>query len=266
MERADLGFRGQRGLKRVFDIIVAGSGLVLLSPLMLVLALVIALESKGSVIYKHRRIGLGGKAFDLYKFRSMVRGGDDSGYIAYLQQLIESEKHPDGKGMAYRKMNGDRRVTRVGSFLRNYYLDELPQFWNILTGDMSLVGPRPHVQFEVDHYTDEQRRRLSVKPGATGLWQVAGKADCTFTELISLDLAYIDNWNFWMDLKIIFRTFSLMLRGGEGFWARMTKKIPGMHGIDWALPNTLPAKRKSAALTKEKRAEEELVDVKTTQS
>lgn len=242
MERAEPRYLLQRGLKRGLDLIVAGLGLALLSPLLIILALIIRLDSQGPIIYRHRRVGHSGKIFDLLKFRSMLWGADDSSYMQYLQQLIESEQQTDGKGMPYRKMNGDRRVTRVGHFLRNYYLDELPQLWNILVGDMSLVGPRPHVQFEVDHYTNEQRRRLSVKPGATGLWQVAGKADCTFNELIALDLAYIDNWSLWLDLKIIFRTTSLMLRGGEGFWARMMKKIPGINGADWAMANTQPAR------------------------
>jgi lipopolysaccharide/colanic/teichoic acid biosynthesis glycosyltransferase len=208
--------------------LVAALGLIVLSPIYLLIMLAIKLDSRGPVLYRHTRIGKDGKPFSLYKFRSMVSGGDDAGYMQYLKQLIESEKKGKGQGLPYRKMNGDPRVTRVGAFLRNYYLDELPQLVNILQGEMSLVGPRPHVQFEVDHYTPEQRRRLAVKPGATGLWQVAGKADCTFTELIALDLEYIDHWSLGLDLQIAFRTLALMLRGGEKFWARMVKRVPGV--------------------------------------
>jgi lipopolysaccharide/colanic/teichoic acid biosynthesis glycosyltransferase len=181
-------------------------------------------DSPGPAIYKHLRIGRQGMSFHLYKFRSMTIGGDDSGYMDYLKHLIESEEM--GDGIPYRKMSGDARITRVGGFLRKYYLDELPQLWNILKGEMSLVGPRPHVQFEVDHYTPEQCRRLIVRPGATGLWQVKGKADCTFSELIELDLEYIENWSLGLDIKIMLQTLLLMARGGEGFWARMVKRIP----------------------------------------
>ncbi len=261
MEQRGASHTIQKALKRALDVLLSAGGLLFLAPLMGILALVVRLESRGPVIYRHKRVGRDGALFDLYKFRSMVSGGDDSSYMTYLQQLIESEKHSNGKGMPYKKMDGDRRVTRVGRILRNYYLDELPQLWNILVGDMSLVGPRPHVQFEVDHYTPEQRRRLSVQPGATGLWQVAGKADCTFSELIALDLAYIDNWNFWLDLKIIFRTVVLMLHGGEGSWARMIKKIPGRNNLDWIRNNTQP--RKSERLTVDGRSEDKRNEIKT---
>ena len=219
--------RVQLALKRAMDVTLAAGGLILLWPLMLVIALAVKRGSPGPVIYRHQRIGQGGRPFNLYKFRSMVCGGDDAGYMDYLRQLIESERDGNGPGQPYRKMEGDSRVTRVGGILRRYYLDELPQLWNVLKGDMSLVGPRPHVQFEVDHYTPEQRRRLTVKPGCTGLWQVAGKADCTFSELIALDLEYIDDWSFGLDVQVILRTVWLMLRGGEGVWARAPKRVPG---------------------------------------
>jgi lipopolysaccharide/colanic/teichoic acid biosynthesis glycosyltransferase len=213
-------------LKRLLDVVLAAGGLLCLWPLLAVIALAIKLDSPGPIIFRHRRVGYRGRPFGLYKFRSMVYGGDDRGYQEYLRSLIESEQGA-GQGLPYRKMENDGRVTRVGRVLRRYYLDELPQLWNILKGEMSLVGPRPHVQFEVAHYTPEQQqRRLIVRPGATGLWQVAGKANCTFTELIELDLAYIDRWSLSFDLLIIVNTFLLMLRGGEGVWARMAKKIP----------------------------------------
>lgn len=219
----------ERQLKRLFDILFSLIFLILLSPIILALAIIIKLDSRGPAIYRHVRIGKDGKPFNLYKFRSMTVGGEDKGYMDYLKELIESSQ--DGsRGMPYRKMNGDSRITRVGGFLRKYYLDELPQFWNILRGEMSLVGPRPHVQFEVDYYTPEQRRRLSVRPGATGLWQVEGKADCCFNELIAMDLEYIDNWSLALDIQIVVQTLLLMSRGGESFWARMAKQIPKHRG------------------------------------
>lgn len=228
--------RAQRLVKRLMDITISGLLLILLSPLFFLFAVLIKVTSRGPVIFRHQRVGKNVVPFDLLKFRTMVSGGDDRQYMQYLKQLIESERNNnnfennghknDGNGLPYRKMDSDPRVTPIGEFLRKYYLDELPQLWNILKGEMSLVGPRPHVQFEVDYYQPEQCRRLSVAPGATGLWQVSGKADCTFNELINLDLDYIDNWNLLLDLEIMAKTVLLMARGGEGFWARMVKKIP----------------------------------------
>jgi lipopolysaccharide/colanic/teichoic acid biosynthesis glycosyltransferase len=194
---------------------------------MLVIAIAVKLETSGPSFYHHQRIGKNGRPFNILKFRSMVKGGDDKEYMDYLKDLIETERSGAGQAKPYRKMNGDTRVTRVGQFIRKYYFDEIPQFWNILKGEMSLVGPRPHVQFEVDYYTPEQRRRLIVRPGATGLWQVAGKADCTFNELIQIDLWYIDHWSLGLDFRIILRTIIVMASGGGDFWTRMEKRIPG---------------------------------------
>lgn len=225
---ANLHMMVQRGVKRGLDCMIAALLLILLSPLIAILAILIRLDSPGSVIYKHKRIGKDGKPFDLYKFRTMVSRADDQEYMAYLKQLIESER--GGNGMPYQKMNGDPRITRLGRLMRNSYLDELPQFWNVLKGEMSVVGPRPHVQFEVDYYTPEQRRRLSVRPGATGLWQVEGKADCTFNELLALDLEYIDNLSLGLDIRIMVRTAGLMLPGGREVWGRMSKVVPRRKG------------------------------------
>lgn len=227
MENVELHHRLQQGIKRALDITLSGIGLILLSPVLAVIALAIRLDSPGPVIFRHRRVGRHGVLFDLLKFRTMIHGGDDAGYMDYLRRLIESEQDRDGRGLPYKKMDNDIRVTRTGKTLRRYYLDELPQLWNILKGEMSLVGPRPHVQFEVDHYSPEQRRRLLVRPGATGLWQVMGKSNCTFTELIELDLDYIDRWSMAFDLRIIINTVWLMLPGGEVVWARAVKHIPG---------------------------------------
>ena len=214
------------GIKRAIDLLICVSALIFLWPVILGISVIVKLDSHGPAFYRHKRIGRNGRPFDLFKFRSMNCGGDDEGYIQYLKALIESEQNGDGEGLAYRKMESDKRVTKVGRYLRNYYLDEIPQIINVIKGDMSLVGPRPHVQFEVDNYAEEQYRRLIVKPGITGLWQVAGKADCTFSELIQLDLDYIDNWSLTQDIKIMFNTVQLMVQGGEKFWARMDKRVP----------------------------------------
>jgi hypothetical protein len=159
----------------------------------------------------------------------------------YLRELIESAKENPVGGKPYTKMKDDSRVTRVGHVLRTVYLDELPQMLNVLKGELSLVGPRPHVQFEVDNYTPEQRRRLTVKSGATGLWQVTGKADCTFDELLAYDLEYIDNWSISLDLKIIALTFLIMLGGGEAFWTRRSKWVPGSKNNGFNHRSTPPA-------------------------
>jgi lipopolysaccharide/colanic/teichoic acid biosynthesis glycosyltransferase len=223
--RQDLVVSLSLAAKRLLDLVVAALLFLFLSPVILLLALLVKLDSPGPAFYKHQRIGKDGKPFAMFKFRSMQSAVDDKEYIAYLKGLIESSQ---GTANApYQKMNGDKRITRLGSFLRKYYLDELPQFWNIVKGEMSLVGPRPHVQLEVDYYTPEQRRRLAVRPGATGLWQVQGKADCSFQELIALDLEYIDDWSLALDLQILWQTVLLMARGGEGTWARLEKRAPG---------------------------------------
>jgi lipopolysaccharide/colanic/teichoic acid biosynthesis glycosyltransferase len=216
----------QLGLKRLLDIIIGLFVLITFSPFLFIIAILIKRDSPGPVLYRHRRIGKDGHPFGLYKFRTMVCGGDDTSYMNYLRELIDSSNNKNESGRPYVKMHDDCRVTKVGHVLRKYYLDELPQMVNVIKGDLSLVGPRPHVQFEVDNYAPEQRRRLAVKPGATGLWQTVGKGDCTFCELIAYDLEYIDSWSLLLDLRIIFSTVYIMLRGGESFWTRADKKIP----------------------------------------
>lgn len=219
--------RLQLGMKRVMDIIIALMILVLASPLLLLIGILVKQDSPGPVFYRHNRIGKDGRPFRLYKFRTMVTNGDDTTYMNYLRELIESAKNNPHDSKPYTKMKDDMRITKIGGPLRKYYLDELPQMINILKGELSLVGPRPHVQLEVDQYTPEERRRLMVKPGATGLWQVGGKADCTFAELLAYDLEYIDSWSLWLDLQIMVMTVVIMLRGGEAFWTRASKRIPG---------------------------------------
>jgi lipopolysaccharide/colanic/teichoic acid biosynthesis glycosyltransferase len=227
--KIDRQYRFQQLLKRSIDLAITIPSLLLLTPVLIAIAIAIRLDSRGSIFFIHQRVGMNGKPFRMYKFRTMKTGASDSKYMEYLRQLIASEDPKNEKALPYRKLTEDPRITQVGRFLRRFYLDELPQLINILKGEMSLVGPRPHVQFEVDHYDNEQRRRLSARPGVTGLWQATGKVDSSFNELIALDLEYIDNWNLQLDFWIILTTLSVIFRGGEKIWRNATNKPLPFH-------------------------------------
>ncbi len=190
--------------KRIFDLLVSASLLLLLAPLSIGLALAIKLESPGPVFFRQRRVGLNGREFWLYKFRSMCH--DAEARLAHVQDQNEMD------GPVF-KMRQDPRVTRVGQFLRRTSLDEFPQFWNVLKGEMSVVGPRPPIRSEVKLYKRWQRRRLSVKPGITCTWQVSGRNEIDFAQWMELDLHYIDNWSLWHDIKIVLRTIPAVLLG-----------------------------------------------------
>ena len=190
-------------LKRLQDLSVAAVGLTLTAPLLPVIALAVKLSSRGPVLYSQERCGLNGRRFTLHKFRTMYQGAD--GRLDEVAHLNEVE------GPAF-KARRDPRVTPVGRILRRLSLDELPQLYNILKGDMSLVGPRPPIPSEVSRYERWQRRRLSMKPGLTGLWQVSGRAGLDdFNRWIVLDLAYIDRWSLWLDFKILVKTIPAVL-------------------------------------------------------
>ncbi len=193
-------------LKRVLDISVSALGLLFLSPFLLAIGLAVRLDSPGPVLYKARRVGRKGRTFDCYKFRTMVTNAD-----ALKAQLAHMNERD---GILF-KLSNDPRVTRVGRFLRKYSLDEFPQLINVVRGDMSLVGPRPPIASEVERYDLSHLRRLDVLPGITGLWQVEARQDPSFDSYISLDTAYVENWNIWLDLKILIRTVSVVL-GGTG--------------------------------------------------
>lgn len=195
-------------VKRVIDVAGAALGLALLSPLMGVLAVAIRRSDGGPALYAQRRVGLHGRPFTLYKFRSMRPGAHAE--RAALDPANEVE------GLAF-KMRRDPRVTAVGYWLRRSSLDELPQLFNVLRGDMSLVGPRPPLPDEVERYEPWQRRRLSMRPGITGLWQVSGRSELPFHRWMQLDLAYIDRWSVWLDLVVIARTVPAVL-SGRGAW------------------------------------------------
>jgi exopolysaccharide biosynthesis polyprenyl glycosylphosphotransferase len=188
--------------KRIFDIAAAAFGLLLLLPLFIVVAICIKLEDpKGPVLFNQTRVGRGGRTFRMYKFRSMVTDAEKR-----LNDLLASNEI---QGAMF-KMKSDPRITRVGGFIRKTSIDELPQLVNVLTGSMSLVGPRPPLPREVEAYTDYQMRRLTVTPGCTGLWQVSGRNDLSFEQMVELDLSYIRTRTIWLDIKILFRTVKIV--------------------------------------------------------
>ncbi len=188
--------------KRAFDLVLSSAAIVFGAPLFLVVALGVRLSTPGPVLFVQRRTGLNGREFDMYKFRSMVAGAE-------FHDLLLTSKS-DVAGPAF-KLRDDPRVTPFGRFLRKSSLDELPQFFNVWFGDMSVVGPRPPIPSEVVRYERWQRRRLSVKPGLTCLWQVRGRSDLDFDTWMKLDLEYIDNWSLWLDLKLVVLTIPAVL-------------------------------------------------------
>lgn len=189
-------------IKAVFDVTTAVILLVLLSPLLLVLALVVRFSSPGPAIFRQERVGLNGRTFRMLKFRTMVDGAED--------RLDELRPLNEGSGPLF-KVRDDPRVTRVGRVLRRYSLDELPQLWNVLRGDMSIVGPRPPLPSEVERYEPDVRRRLLVKPGVTGPWQISGRSDLSWADGVRLDLFYVENWTLFGDLLLIWRTLRVVL-------------------------------------------------------
>jgi exopolysaccharide biosynthesis polyprenyl glycosylphosphotransferase len=211
--------------KRAIDIIGSILALLLLSPVLLMIAVAIKAGSKGPVFFRQQRLGQHGQPFVFFKFRSMKVGNDASVHKEYVKKLISgtAERHKsngngngNSNGHGVFKLTQDSRITRVGSFLRRTSLDELPQFYNVLKGEMSLVGPRPPIPYEVENYDVWHRRRLlEAKPGITGLWQVSGRSRVTFDEMVRLDLRYARTWSPWMDIKILIRT-PLAVFLGEG--------------------------------------------------
>lgn len=193
-------------MKRVLDLLLSTLALLVLSPFLLVIALAIRLDSPGPVFYCANRIGRKGRTFSCYKFRTMVQEAD---------AMLESMSHLNERDSILFKVSNDPRITRFGRMLRKYSLDELPQFWNVLRGEMSLVGPRPPMASEVQQYDLSHLRRLDVLPGITGLWQVEARQDPSFDSYISLDTAYVENWTLWLDLRILARTVNVVL-GGTG--------------------------------------------------
>ena len=214
--------------KRSLDVLLAGLLLILLFPLLLLIAVLIKLDSPGPVFFTQERVGakrqwLGRQAiwiirnFTMFKFRSMVQNADSSVHEAYIRDFVEGRVQPSQESGAKFKLTNDARVTRVGRLLRKFSLDELPQFFNVLTGDMSIVGPRPVPPYEVACYGNGHHKRLAALPGITGFWQVKGRCQVSFEEMIRMDVDYIRNASLWFDLKILLLTIPAVLsrRGAE---------------------------------------------------
>jgi lipopolysaccharide/colanic/teichoic acid biosynthesis glycosyltransferase len=209
--------------KRVFDIVITLHGILLILPLIAIIALLIKLDSPGPIIFKQERVGAkrqtrngrtswAVRTFSFYKFRTMWTDTNPVLHQQYMEAYISGDEaemanlQPDLESSASYKLNGDPRITRIGKFLRRTSLDELPQLWNVLKGDMSLVGPRPPIPYEVKKYAQHHFGRLAALPGITGLWQVNGRCETTFEEMIQLDLEYIEKQSIWLDLKILILT------------------------------------------------------------
>jgi exopolysaccharide biosynthesis polyprenyl glycosylphosphotransferase len=207
MERPEL--RGIRRLtKDLFDRTAAALGIFFLLPLLLGIALTVKVTSRGPVFFRQERVGRDGRTFSMLKFRSMITGADS------MMSMLATDS--DGNGVLFKK-KADPRVTRVGRLLRRYSLDELPQLFNVLRGDMSLVGPRPPLRTEVDRYGVEMRRRFLVKPGVTGLWQVSGRSDLSWDDSIRMDVRYVENWSLTFDFMILLKTVGAVLRGNGAY-------------------------------------------------
>ena len=216
MELSAPALRGQqRLLKRVIDVTGAVAGLVLGAPVMLATALAIMIDSRGPVFFRQERVGVGGRRFKVWKFRTMTHNAPDTLHREYMSRMLggdeESTLHRDGNGRPVFKMVQDPRVTRVGRFLRKSSLDELPQFFNVLRGEMSLVGPRPPVPYEFEAYDHWQYDRMQVRPGITGLWQVSGRSRLSYRQMCELDVDYVRRWSVWLDLRILLRTVPVVL-------------------------------------------------------
>ena len=192
-------------IKRLIDIIGSLIGIILLSPLYIIIAILIKFDSPGKVVFGHTRKGKGGKDIKVYKFRTMYENSQE-----IFNNFTKEQKEEFYKNF---KLENDPRVTKIGDFLRRTSIDELPQLINILNGSMSIVGPRPIVQKEIDLYGDYANKLFSVVPGLTGYWQANGRSDTTYEERIKMDMYYIDNRGFWLDFKIIIKTFGSVLKG-----------------------------------------------------
>ena len=206
LDRFEFGRAPECGrlLKRTLDIVLSSLALIILSPLLVAIAATVRLDSRGPSIYFSERVGKKGRVFRCIKFRTMVLDAES---------LLDDLRHMNERNGILFKMSNDPRITRIGRYLRKYSLDELPQFVNVLRGDMSIVGPRPPLAGEVREYSADHLRRLDVTPGITGLWQVHARQDASFESYISLDLSYIDNWSVWLDFKIILRTIGVVFSG-----------------------------------------------------
>lgn len=194
-----------KGIKRMFDFLSSLVAIIVFSPLFLIIFIAIKCDSRGPVIFGHKRLGKHGEIIKVYKFRSMVQNAEE-----IMRNFTEEQKREFAENF---KLENDPRITKVGNFLRKTSLDELPQLFNILIGNMSVVGPRPIVEKELEKYGMYSEKLLSVKPGLTGLWQASGRSDTTYEERVTLDMEYINKRSLWLDLKIIFMTVGAVIKG-----------------------------------------------------
>jgi lipopolysaccharide/colanic/teichoic acid biosynthesis glycosyltransferase len=207
-------------LRRAFDLVFAGTMILLLSPLLIGVVIAIRLDSRGSALFRQRRVGLGEREFTLFKFRSMRLDADPRGHQAYVTALIkggDGEGMPDGGRKDLYKLAVDDRITPVGRWIRKWSVDELPQLFNVVLGDMTLVGPRPAIPYEVSEYPTWYLERFSVKPGLTGYWQVSGRSERTYEEMVRLDIEYAERRSLTLDLSILVKTPWIVLsrKGAE---------------------------------------------------
>lgn len=200
------------GTKRMMDVTIATVAIIILAPLFVLGSALIRATSRGPAFFRQERVGLGGGTFTILKFRTMVVDNDDSAHREIVRAQLVGEKTVGTSDGVY-KLENDPRVTRVGSWLRRLSLDEVPQLINVLRGEMSIVGPRPALQMEVDLYPPVHMRRLDALPGLTGLWQVSGRNRLSMLEMLDLDVRYVDEWSIWLDLKILAGTPAALLRG-----------------------------------------------------
>jgi exopolysaccharide biosynthesis polyprenyl glycosylphosphotransferase len=206
----------ERFVKRISDIVISSIAIVLLLPLWIIVAILIKLGSRGPMIFRQERVGMDGRIFLCLKFRTMTCGADESIHRDVYRKNIEGHRDAnagDEERPVFGKVKDDPRVTSIGKWLRRSSIDELPQLFNVLRGDMSIVGPRPPIPYEVEDYDIWHRKRLDMKPGITGLWQVSGRNRLSFEEMVRIDLYYIENWSLWLDLKILMMTLPAIFRG-----------------------------------------------------
>src|SRR3954453_6064348 len=197
-------------LKRAFDVVAAALIVLLLSPLLAVVSLLIKRDSRGPVFFRQQRMGQSMLPFRVWKFRTMYTDADQEVHRRYIEQLVKGEVEGDG----LKKLTDDPRVTKIGHFLRRTSIDELPQLFNVIAGEMSIVGPRPGIEYELEHYLPRHYRRFGVKPGITGLWQVSGRNELDFVQMLDLDVRYVDELGPWMDLKVLAKTPIAMVGKG----------------------------------------------------
>ena len=218
----------ERFIKRAFDILISGILLIVISPVWILISLLIKFDSSGAILFKQERVGMDGRKFLCYKFRTMKSDADEVIHREAYRKNIEglSEANAGNKEKpVFGKVKNDPRVTKIGKFLRRTSLDELPQFLNVLKGEMSVVGARPPIPYEVEEYDIWHRKRLDMKPGITGLWQVSGRNRLTFDEMVKIDLFYIENWSLWLDLKIILLTLPFCAATERGELQGKSKKV-----------------------------------------